>query len=504
MAKITTAPRAAIYARLSVTTEESVSIARQLDSARKYASARGWSVVLEATDDGVSATKNRPEERAGWRAILDSPQHFDAVIVWKVDRLARSVLDFLNADAALQERGAGIVCVEQTIDMTTPDGRGFATMLAVFGEMEAAAISARVKAARKTIVHAGRRAGGRPPYGWKNVTNPDGPGYVLAQDPERIGVVRTLARRALEGESLYALTRWLEAEGIPPRGRAKRKDDRWHEASVEAILRNPVLAGLTPYRGDVVRGAEGLPVVDESVAILTTAERRRLLEVLDARKAPRRRPYSSGGLLSGLIYCDSCGGPMHRATAAGKYPYYRCPKRKGDGPRQCPRPAGVSRPSVEAFVVECFLSAVGRLPVVRLEAVDTDDPAPLVAEVEAAIRDTVSAMAEDDADVAALAERLASLKDVRSRARSEAEERPPSRHVWTGETFGQAWEAADEVARRDLIASAVEEVVVRTSDRRGPRFDPSRIVLHFREGGASVDLDGESGGRPSESVRAAA
>src|SRR5687767_9875679 len=110
------APRpAAIYARLSVTTEESVSIERQLEAARSYAKARGWTVVVEAVDDGISATRHKPEGRPGWRSLLDSPEHFEAVIVWKVDRLARRVLDFLHADEALRERGAGIVCVEDPV-----------------------------------------------------------------------------------------------------------------------------------------------------------------------------------------------------------------------------------------------------------------------------------------------------------------------------------------------------------------------------------------------------
>jgi len=87
------------------------------------------------------------------------------VIVWKVDRLARRVLDFLHADEALQARGAVIVAVEDPVDMTTPQGRGFATMLAVFGEMEAAAISARVKAARTHLLNDGRVVGGKVPYG---------------------------------------------------------------------------------------------------------------------------------------------------------------------------------------------------------------------------------------------------------------------------------------------------------------------------------------------------
>jgi site-specific DNA recombinase len=77
--------RAAIYARLSMTTEESVSIARQLEAGRKYPAARNMEVVLEATDDGVSATRRAPENRPGWQQILAAADDLDVIIVWKVD-----------------------------------------------------------------------------------------------------------------------------------------------------------------------------------------------------------------------------------------------------------------------------------------------------------------------------------------------------------------------------------------------------------------------------------
>ena len=69
---------------------------------------RGWEVVATFIDDGVSATHNKPEARAGWRALLDADERYDAVIVWKIDRLARRVIDFLHADEALQQRQAGL------------------------------------------------------------------------------------------------------------------------------------------------------------------------------------------------------------------------------------------------------------------------------------------------------------------------------------------------------------------------------------------------------------
>src|SRR5688572_10942623 len=64
--------RVALYARLSVSTEESVSIERQFEAGRKLAEARGRKVVLEEKDNGVSATQRKPEDRVSWRTILES------------------------------------------------------------------------------------------------------------------------------------------------------------------------------------------------------------------------------------------------------------------------------------------------------------------------------------------------------------------------------------------------------------------------------------------------
>lgn len=485
MNKRQTIRRVAIYARLSVTTEESVSIERQVESARQYAESRGWDVVLVAIDDGVSATKNKPEDRVGWREILESPERFEAVIVWKVDRLARRVLDFLHADEALQVRGAGLVAVEDPIDMTTPEGRMFATMLAVFGEMEAAAISARVTAARRALVRAGRRVGGRPPFGYRNVPNPDGPGMVLAQDPETIDAVKHAAAMAAAGESTYAIARWLESAGVKPRARKGRKDDRWHEASVETVLRAPALAGMTPYTPgrkpgekatvDVLRDENGLPIVDESIAIMTPGEWRAMLATLDARKRPGSRPRAGAeaALLYGLARCGGCGGLLHRASAAsGRYTYYRCQD------RACNARVSISRPSLEEYVTDRVRAVAGALPVERVE-VDEVEEAPALAEIEAAISETLARLGEveDEDEEDGLHDRLRSLKAARRTAR-EADDEPIERRIATDLTFAEALETLTETAeRRDVLLSALAAVVVDVPGKRGKTFDPERVRL---------------------------
>ncbi|GAA4759359.1 recombinase family protein [Gordonia alkaliphila] len=332
-----------LYARLSVTKEESVSIARQLQSCRRYAEARGWTVVGEFIDNGVSATANRPEDRAGWAALLAATD-FDAVIIWKVDRLARRVLDFLHADEALQERGAGLVAVEDPIDMTSPQGRAFAVMLAVFGEMEAEAIRARVRAARIQLLKDGRWAGGGTPYGYLPTANPTGPGWVLVKDPDRHPWLAEAVSRALNGTTVNAITTWLTTEGAPlPKGSVARRKSgatTWNRQTVNGILRNPVLAGMTPHnpgraksgkRVDpfaVFRDENSEPVVNDDLAIISIKEFAVLQKLLDARNTPQSRKRSerkpTSPFLSRVARCNDCDVFLCRGTNQQRPTLY-CP-----------------------------------------------------------------------------------------------------------------------------------------------------------------------------------
>jgi DNA invertase Pin-like site-specific DNA recombinase len=335
--------RCVLYARLSVTTEESVSVARQLQSCRKYAEARGWEVVGEFIDDGVSATVNRPEDRKGWAALL-AASDFDAVIIWKVDRLARRVLDFLHADEALRHRGAGLVAVEDPIDMTSPQGRAFAVMLAVFGEMEAAAIRARVIAARAHLVKEGRWPGGGIPYGYQPAANPDGPGWVLVKDPDRQPWLAKAVSMALGDVTVNAITTWLTTSGAPlPSGSGTRRRSgavAWNRQTVDGLLRNPILAGMTPHnpgrarsakRADpfaVFRDENGVPVVNDALAVITTDQFTTLQNILDSRTTPQARKRSereaTSPFLSRVVRCYDCDVYMCRGTNQ-KRPVLYCP-----------------------------------------------------------------------------------------------------------------------------------------------------------------------------------
>lgn len=457
-----TTKRCVIYARISVASEKSVSIERQINKCQDQAAARDWEVVGVYKDEGVSATYNQPETRDGWQALMASPEPFDVVLVWKIDRLARKTLDFLRVDETLQKRGAGIVAVEQPIDMTTATGRAFATLLAVFAQMEAEAISDRVAGARQYLLRAGRVVGGKVPYGWRSVPNPHGKGLVHVQDDKRIGYVKGMVERTLSGHSIYSTACWLDEQGAPT---PTKRSSKWSYSTVERILRHPILAGLTPYnpgnsgkvRGDdVVRDADGLPEVVPGLGIMSLADWRKMVARLDDESlAPQRKPRAmrakTSGVLSGLVVCGEHDEPvrMWRGTAQGRHGYY-CP--------ECHQ----MLTNFEDVVVEEFLYQKGehvRWSVVREVREGGSERLP---EIEYRIREVAEQYAlADDAQADALGDELKRLRDLRREALAEPAtvEYVPVRHT---QTFGEDWAAAaDDEARRVVLGDALEQLVVR-------------------------------------------
>ncbi len=408
----------------------------------------------------MSATHNRPEARTGWRAVLAHPTHFDAVVIWKLDRLARRLLDFLHADEALRERKAAVVCVEDPVDMTTPQGRMVAQVLGAFGEMEAASISARVKAARAHLLRDGRYVGGSVPYGWRAVPSPSGGGYVIEQDPDRIGYVRQMVERTQAGRTLYSTMQWLNEVGAP----TATGKGTWAYNTVDNLLRQPILAGLTSHnpgyrprhreRGpELLRDpATGLPRVNEALAIMPASEWRAMVakldEPTDGRSMPRAMRRKTSGLLSGLMWCRDCEVRMWRGTTAGN-PSYSCPN--------CHQTIS----KVEPIVVDTFLAERGDVTRWSVVKEVREGGSALLPEINQRLSELgleyLSARGERSAEIVA---QMTVLKEMQQEAESQPAEVTwvPTRGV---QDFAEDWaEATDDEARRDILGDALHRVRV--------------------------------------------
>jgi putative DNA-invertase from lambdoid prophage Rac len=133
--------RVALYARVS--THDQQTLPMQLEAMRAYADRKGWGIALTVEEVG-SGAKTRPRREELLRAARR--KEIDVIVVWRLDRWGRSLVDLI---ATLQELAAlkvGFVSLSEALDLTTPSGRAFAGMLAVFAEFERDILRDRVKA----------------------------------------------------------------------------------------------------------------------------------------------------------------------------------------------------------------------------------------------------------------------------------------------------------------------------------------------------------------------
>src|SRR2546425_8536392 len=181
--------RVALYARVS-TSNGQQDPEMQLRELREYAGRRGWQITEEYIDQGVSGSKDsRPALN---RLVGDAHRRrFEAVLVWRFDRFARSVSHLLRALENFQALGVDFVSLSENVDTSTPTGKMVFTVLGAVAELERALIVERVKAGMRNARSKGKRIG-RPP----RTHLPEEARKVIAQAYQRgEGSLRELAVR---------------------------------------------------------------------------------------------------------------------------------------------------------------------------------------------------------------------------------------------------------------------------------------------------------------------
>jgi DNA invertase Pin-like site-specific DNA recombinase len=148
--------RVAIYARVS--TNNGQDPALQTRELREYIERRGWQLAGEYVDVGISGTKEKRPELDRLMAEAHK-RRFDAVIVWKFDRFARSVSHLLRALETFQALGIHFVSLSESLDTSTPAGKMVFTVLGAVAELERSLIVERVKAGLRNARAKGKRLG---------------------------------------------------------------------------------------------------------------------------------------------------------------------------------------------------------------------------------------------------------------------------------------------------------------------------------------------------------
>jgi site-specific DNA recombinase len=342
--------RCAVYTRKS--TEHNLDLAfTSLDAQREACEAyirsqagEGWRLVPDHYDDGglSGASLDRPALQTLLAELR--ARRIDVVVVYKVDRLTRSLADFAKLIEIFDAHATSFVSVTQSFNTTTSMGRLTLNILLSFAQFEREVIGERVRDKIAASKRKGIWVGGPVPLGYAAMDKR------IIVVPAEAETVRALFRRYLELGSVRALAEDLERRGIRTRQR-KLRDGRilgagaFGVGGLAHLLRNRFYIGEVVYRGETFRGDHG-PILDPA---LFAAVQARL-----ASQAVERRCRIRGlsALLTGRLF-DEQGRrmtPTHSNKKGVRYSYYvsQAVRRK----QSAGSIGRVPAPELEALVVD--------------------------------------------------------------------------------------------------------------------------------------------------------
>jgi site-specific DNA recombinase len=282
----------------------------------------GWSLRRDRYDDGgySGAGMDRPALK---RLLAEvGAGRVDVVVVYKVDRLTRSLTDFAKIIEIFDKTGVSFVSVTQAFNTTTSMGRLTLNVLLSFAQFEREVTAERIRDKITASKAKGMWMGGQPPLGYDPPTGRASRALVVNEAEAR--TVRLIFQRYLELGNCLALQRALQDEGIRSKRRATKSGRLsggfpFSRGALRYLLRNRTYLGEIVHRGASYPGRHPAIVNEQTFAAVQ--------EILDQTSLERRRrvPRAANALLHGLLF-DGDGQPMDLLLAQGRagrqYRYY--------------------------------------------------------------------------------------------------------------------------------------------------------------------------------------
>ncbi len=236
----------AIYGRQSVDRVDSISIESQIEYCQYEVRGGKYRTF---TDKGYSGKNvDRPQFQAMMEAIRRG--EVSRVIVYRLDRISRSLMDFMTLFTEFQKYGVEFVSCTEKFDTSSPPGRAMLKIIVVFAELERETIQQRVVDAYMSRSRKGFYMGGRIPYGYKlepyTIDGRKTSHYAVI--PEEAEVVKLIFAMYAQPQTSYGdIVRYLEEHGIE---NSRSKDGSWDRCRIAEMIKNPVYvkADLDLYR----------------------------------------------------------------------------------------------------------------------------------------------------------------------------------------------------------------------------------------------------------------
>ncbi len=357
--------RCAIYTRKSTSEGleaeiTSLDVQRQAGEAYIQSQAQeGWVCLPERYDDGGFTGGNM--ERPALKRLLADVEagEIDCVVVYKIDRLSRSLLDFARIAQILEEQDVSFVAVTQQFSSATSMGRLMMNVLLSFAQFERDLASERTRDKIAAARRKGKWAGGHPVLGY----DIDPQRFKLVVNGDETERVREIFQLYLEHQALVPTVRVLNEHGWTTKHWTTRKGKErggrpFDKNRLHKLLTNVVYLGEVKYKDEVHEG--------EHDGIIAPEVWQRVQQILvrNGRTGGAAVRNKYGALLKGILHCAPCGCSMGHTYSSKngtkRYRYYVCLGAQKRGWHTCPSKS-IPAEEIEHLVIE-QIRAIGRDP----------------------------------------------------------------------------------------------------------------------------------------------
>lgn len=320
--------RCAIYTRKSVEEgldQEFNSLDAQREAGEAYIAsqkANGWVCLPTRYDDGGYSGGNM--KRPALQQLLADCEAglVDIIVVYKIDRLSRSICDFADLSKKFDEWGTQFVAVTQEINTATSAGRMMLNILITFAQYEREVITERVRDKMAASRKKGKWVGGSVPMGYR-VENKK-----LVVEPEEARVIQRIFQRFIEIQSPSLIAKELNKDGI-----RTKQGKVWDKPHIYRILSNHTYIGQVKYKESICEGEQ------EAIVELDVWNRTREILALNEPVPRQTKRMETIAPLKGILRCGHCDCammPTYARKNGKRYFYYLCSRDSKRATSTCP------------------------------------------------------------------------------------------------------------------------------------------------------------------------
>lgn len=308
--------KAALYIRVSTEEQakEGYSLNAQEERLQAFCYSQDWEITKVYREEGYSA-KNL--DRPQIQKLLKELHSFDVVLVYKLDRLSRSVADINQLLTTFDKNNVSFKSATEPYDTTTAQGKLLINIFASLAQFEREQLAERVHMGMKRMVEEGKRAGAAAPYGYDLI---DGNLVINQAEAKWVRFIfdeyKTKGKRAI-------------AEVLNKSGIKTKQGSYWQDGVVTYIATNPVYCGYIRWNYRKTSGAKtnNEMLIKAKHEPIISKEQFEQVQIIMKSRAGKGFKSNTHYPFTGVLRCHRCGKPLigaKRARKNGDYRYYRC------------------------------------------------------------------------------------------------------------------------------------------------------------------------------------